>query len=234
MKKFVAFCLLFIMPVMLSAQSGPANPEPKIVKLERGRVLDLSLVTPLDSGQAQVGDEISFKLERDLHANQMTILPKNWVIHGRVTKVVRAGKNCRSGRVRWKLEPVTTASGRKIKVQSIAQYLAKPRGGEVVDRVSLETTGQRASRVAEYIEVAPVLVLFSPIFVPYFILMVVAMSGEGDCHGTPGQEQTISAGTHFYAAVSKDVRFVQAPAMPNRCDTPETVTEPPISSAHCY
>jgi hypothetical protein len=181
-----------------------------------------------------VGDEISFKLERDLNADQLTVIPKNWVIHGRVTKVGRAGKNCKSGRVRWKLEPLTTASGRKIKVQSIPVYLAKPRGVEVVNRVSLDSPGHRAGKVAEYIEIAPVLVLFSPVIVPWFILMYIAMSGEGDCHGTPGQEESVLPGTHFYLAVSKNVRLVQASALLRRCDTPETVPDSPISSTPCH
>lgn len=230
MKKFVAFCLLLITPAMLSAQSGADNPGPKIVKLERGQVLDLSLVTSLDSGHAQVGDEITFTLERDLNANGSTVLPKDWVIHGRITKVVRAGKNCKSGRVSWKLEPLKTASGRKIKVQSIPAYLAKPRGGGVVDRVSLETTGEKIAEDAPWAMMVPLVVLLSPAI----ILMAIAMSGEGSCDGTKGQEETTLAGTHFYAAVSKDTRLVQALAPPNRCDTPETVTDSTTSSTHCF
>jgi hypothetical protein len=230
MKKFVAFCLLVITPATLCAQGVADNPEPKIVKLERGQVLDLSVVTPLDSAHAHVGDEISFKLERDLNANGLTVLPRNSAIHGRITKVVRAGKNCKEGRVRWKLEPLKTASGRKIKVQSIPVYLAKPRGDHVVDRVWLDTTGEKIARDASYAMTAPLVVLLSPAL----ILMAVAMSHEGSCDGTPGQEETIVTGTHFYAAVSKDTRLVQALAPPHRCDTPETVTDSPTSSTHCF
>jgi hypothetical protein len=222
LKKVVAFCLLLITPVMLSAQSGAGNLEPKTVKLERGKVLDLSLLTPLDSGQAHVGDEISFQLERDLNAEQLTVLPKDRVIHGRITTVVRAGKNCKTGRVRWKLEPVTTADGKKIKVQSIAEYLAKPSGDELVDRVSLEPTGQKIGRATQYIALVPVAVLLSPFLIP---LAITVWGGEGDCHGTPGLEETIPAGVHFYAAVSKNTRLVQASALPRHCDTPETVTD---------
>jgi hypothetical protein len=229
MKKFVAFCLLLIMPVMLSAQGEDGNLEPKTVKLERGQVLDLSLVTPFDSGHANTGDEILFKLERALKADQSTVLPENWVIHGRITKVLRAGKNCKEGRVRWKLEPLTTADGRKIKVQSIAEYLAKPRGVDV-DRVSLDTTGHKIGRDAGYIAMAPVIVAFFPLFV----LMAIGMSGEGEkCHGAPGLEESVLPGTHFYFAVSKDMRFAQASAFPHRCDTPETVTDSPMPLTHC-
>ncbi len=209
MKKFVAFCLLLTMPAVLSAQNAAGSQEPKIVKLERGQVLDLSLITPMDSEHAQVGDEISFKLERDLKADQLTVLPKDWVIHGRITKVVRAGKNCKRGRVRWKLEPVTTPDGRKIKVQSISEYLAKPRGVEV-DRVSLDTTCDKVCKGAEYIGVVPLVVLFFP----FLVIMAIGMSGEGEkCHWSPGLEESVVAGTHFYFAVSKDVRLAQAPAL---------------------
>ena len=192
-------------------------------------MLDLSLVTPLDSAHAHVGDDISFQLERDLNANGFTVLPRNSAIHGRITKVVRAGKNCKEGRVRWKLEPLKTASGRKIKVQSIPAYLATPRGGEVVDRVSLETTGEKIAEDAPWAMMVPLVVLLSPAI----ILMAVAESGKRDC-GTPGREEAILAGTHFYFAVSKDTRLVQALAPPNRCDTPETVTDSPTSSTLCY
>jgi len=214
---------------MACAQSGADNSETKIVKLERGQVLDLSLITPLDSAHAHVGDDISFQLERDLNANGFTVLPRNSAIHGRITKVVRAGKNCKEGRVRWKLEPLKTASGRKIKVQSIPAYLATPRGGEVVDRVSLETTGEKIAEDAPWAMMVPLVVLLSPAI----ILMAVAESGKRDC-GTPGREEAILAGTHFYFAVSKDTRIVQALAPPNRCDTPETVTDSPTSSTLCY
>jgi hypothetical protein len=233
-EEFVAFCLLVITPAMLCAQSGADNPETKIVKLERGQVLDLSLVTPLDSAHAHVGDEISFQLERDLNANGLTVLPRNSAIHGRITKVVRAGKSCKSGRTRWKLEPLKTASGRKIKVQSIPVYLAKPHGDHVVDRVRLDTTGEKIARDTQYATMVPVVVLFSPIIVPWLILFTIATSGEGSCDGSRGQEETILSGTHFYAAVSKDTRLVPALASPHRCDTPETVTDSSISSTHCF
>jgi hypothetical protein len=211
MKKSVAFCLLLVMPVMLSAQSGAGDLEPKIVKLERGKVLDLSLVTPLDSGHAKVGDEISFKLERDLIASRLTVLPKNRPVRGHITKVVFAGKNCKEGQVRWKLEPLITASGRKIKVQPIAEYLAKPRGTEVVDRVWLDTKGEKIARGAQYATMVPFVVLLSPAI----LVMAIAVSGgERDCHGTPGREESVLPGTHFYFAVSKDVRLVQTPAPP--------------------
>jgi hypothetical protein len=231
-RKLVAFCLLLITPLTLTAQNEVGDLKPKTVKLERGQVLDLSLVTPFDSGHAHVGDAISFKLERGLKAGGTTILPRNWPVHGRITKVVRAGKNCKTGRVRWKLEPVTTADGRKIKVQPIAEYLAKPRGVEV-DRVSLVSTGAKIGRATEHLEMAPAVVLFSPIIVPWFILLAIGMSGEGDCHGTPGLEESVRAGARFYGAVSQDARLVQAGAAPRSCDSPETVTDSPTASKRC-
>jgi hypothetical protein len=232
MKKFVAFCLLLITPVMLSAQREDGNLEPKTVKLERGQVLDLSLLTPFDSGRAHTGDEILFKLERALKADQLTVLPKNWLIHGRISEVTRAGNwNCKHGRVRWKLKSVTAPDGRRIKVQSIATYLAKPSGAEVVDRVPLDTTGQKIDRATKYVAMAPIFVLYSPVIILMVIGMVIA--SEEDCPGHPGVEESVLGGAHFYFAVSEDMRLVQTSSVPHRCDTPETVTDSPMPSTHC-
>ena len=228
MKKLVAFCLLVVVPLTI-AQGEPGDLAWKTVKLERGQVLDLSLVTPFDSRHAHVGDEIAFKLERALKADQLTVLPKNWVVHGRITKVTRAGiSNCKHGRVYWKLKSVAAPDGRRIKVQSIAAYLAKPRGVEL-DRVALDTTGQKIGRAAKSIEMAPLFVLVSP----YILLMFIGMAVEGDCPGDPGLEESVLPGTNFYFAVSKDVRLVQASALPHRCDTPETVTDSAMPLTNC-
>jgi hypothetical protein len=133
------------------------------------------------------------------------VLPSEWTIHGRITKVERAGKHCKDGKILWRFEQVTTPDGRKVKVQPIPDYIASPAGlnGTVVDRVSLETTGQKVrgkiSTVAEYTLLAPVVVLLSPLLIP----MAIAVSG-GEC-AIAGTEEQFPAGTRVYAAVSKDV-----------------------------
>jgi hypothetical protein len=205
-RKSVAFCLLLTMPATLFGQATNENSGAKTVTIERGQVLQLSLVTPLDSDRAHQGDEITFKLEKAIEVDQLTILPKDWPVHAKVTKVSRAGKNCKSGNVRWKLEAVTAPDGRKIKVQSIKEERVK-NGSQVLDNVHLESVDEKVGRrldgigkVFEYATLAPLIVVF---VLPYAIIF--AASG-GDCGPEPGFEEHIPAGTLYYSAVSKRMK----------------------------
>ena len=204
MKRFVAFCLLLIMPMTLSGQAEDGGLEPKTAKLERGQVLELSLTTPLDSGGALVGDVISFRLEQPLKAGDLMILPQGWVVRGRVTKVERAGKNCKPGRIRWKLEPVMTPDGRRIKIQPISDFLATR--ATPSDRVSLDSAGKKIESAAKYALLAPVLL----VTLPFLILMYIGMRGEGGCAGNYGVDERVPAGKHSYAAVSKGMRLTES------------------------
>jgi hypothetical protein len=203
-KKFVAFWLLLIMPLTLSGQAADGAVEPKTVELERGQVLELSLLTPVDSTQTRVGDEISFKLERAVIAGGVTVLPENRFVYGRITKVTRAGKNCKSGRVRWKLNPVITPDGRRIKIQPISDFLATR--ATVSDRVSLDSAGKKIGRTAKYAALAPVII----VTLPFLVLMYIGMRGEGGCDGSDGVEERVPAGKHSYAAVSKGMRLTES------------------------
>lgn len=83
---------LFLM-LNLTTQGQNAKTLPKTVNVKRGHTLWLSLLTPLDSGHANFGDDVTLKLVRPLVADGATVLPTEWIVHGKVTKVKRAGKN---------------------------------------------------------------------------------------------------------------------------------------------
>ena len=204
MKKFVAFWLLLIMPLTLSGQAADGSAEPKTVKLERGQVLELSLVTPVDSTQTRVGDEISFKLERAVIAGGVTVLPENSLVYGRITKVTRAGKNCKSGRVRWKLNPVMTPDGRRIKIQPISDFLATR--ATVSDRVSLDSAGNKDWKDRQIRRVSSCDYCHPAVPCSY----VHRHAGEGGCDGSDGVEERVPAGKHSYAAVSKGMRLTES------------------------
>ena len=161
-------------------------------------------MTPVDSMETRVGDEISFRLERPLKADDLTILPQDLVVHGQVTRVERAGKNCKSGRVRWNLEPVMTADGKKIKIQPISDFLATR--ATPSDRVSLDSAGKKIERTVDYVLLAPVVI----VTLPFLILMYIGMRDEGGCGGSDGEDERIPAGKHSYAAVSKGVRLTES------------------------
>jgi hypothetical protein len=197
--------LILIATLALKAPAQDSHTKPRTVLLKRGQVLELSLVTPLNSGHAEVGEDVVLRLGRPLAAGGVTVLPADWVVRGRITDVDRAGKNCKSGRIHWELGRVTLTDGKKINVQIIQSYVAKPKG-VVLDQVSLDTTDKRVSRVVgkagKGLALAPVVILLSP----FLILMFIGMSGEGGCDGAMGEESVIPPGTVFYAAISKNVK----------------------------
>jgi hypothetical protein len=211
-KKMVAVSLVLVILLTPAVQAEDAKMESKNVKLRRGQVLELSLETPMDSAHAQVGDQLSFSLMAPLKVGPTTILPQGWGVHGQITKVRRAGKNCKSGEIRWKLQPVRTPDGRKIKIQFISDSLATLANG--ADQVPLDSVSKKIGRTAKYTLMAPIVAPLAVVVLPWIVLLYIGMHGEGGCSGEAGVEEQIPPGTHSYAAVSRDIRFAQIPAIP--------------------
>lgn len=199
----LSIILVFALTLQLQAQVRDTSP--KTVLLKRGQVLELSLVTPLDSSRADVGEDVTLRVVHPLVADGVVVVPADSMVHGQITSVTRTGKNCRSGLVRWKLDRLPTAAGKQVKVRIVSKYLARP-NGTLVDQVELDTTGKRFNRAARttgtVIEFAPLVILT----LPWIILMAIAMSGEGGCDGAMGTEEIVPAGTPFYIAISKNVK----------------------------
>lgn len=183
----------------LHAQAEDATKPQTKPRLSRGQVLQMTLLTEMDSAHAHVGDDVSFQLERDLNVGDRVVLPQNSVLHGRVTHVVRAGKNCKMGEVSWKLLPVLGPDGqKKIKLEMISTALAHP-GGQLAERVSLDRpgTGQPGGLVT--------LPWLAPIALTFLALQYVAEHAGDTCGHQDGADVTVFRGNYFYAAVSKDV-----------------------------
>jgi hypothetical protein len=196
-----------VLTVALTVNAQESHTGPKTVKLKRGQTLSLSLLTPIDSGSAKVGDEVALKLLRPLVADGATVLPVDRIVLGTVTKVKRAGKNCSEGSVAWKFQPITTAKGDRIKVQKVYSYPFNP--GNVGDPawVPLDTPLTKVGHGVKTAALIAVLIPFSPLLVP----MGVAMSSGGRCRGEAGNEQELPQGLGELAAVSKDVRVTPLP-----------------------
>ena len=212
MKKIVAVCLVLVILLTLVVQAEDGHVESKDIRLQRGQVLELSLEAPMDSEHAHVGDQLSFSLVAPLKVGPATILPQHWPVQGQITKVKRAGKNCKSGEIRWQLQPIKTPGGRKIKIQFISDSLATLANG--ADQVPLDSVSKKFGRTAKYTLMAPIVAPLAVVVVPWIVLMYIGMRGEGGCSGEAGVEERIPAGTHSYAAVSQDIRFAQIPAIP--------------------
>jgi len=202
-----ALSIILTIALTLQLEAQPAPATPRTVLLRRGQVLELSLLAPLDSSHAEVGDDVALRVVRPMVADGVVILPADSLVHGQITKVTRAGKNCKSGLVSWKLERVSTPGGKRVKVQFVPENLAQP-NGMLVDHVALDTTAKKLGRATgttgKVIALAPVVALF----LPWFILLAISMSGDGACKDAMGDEQIVPAQTFFYIAISHNSKLL--------------------------
>jgi len=198
---------LLILIASLAANAQNGSLKIKSVKIKRGLTLSLSQLTALDSVHAQVGDEVTAKLDRPLVAEGVTVLPTEWIVHGTVTKVKRAGKNCHAGEVKWALESVITPKGDRLRVQRVYSYRFDPNHIGDPDWVPLDTAWTKSRHAAAFTGVVVIFVALSPFMIP----MAIGMAGDNPCHGEAGTDTVLEAGTNYLYAVSKDARVAIAP-----------------------
>jgi hypothetical protein len=197
--------LVLSLAVTANAQSATGSA----VKVKRGQTLSLSLLTPIDSGHANLGDDLTLKLVRPLMAEGATVLPANWIVHGKVTRVKRAGKNCNDGQVEWKLNPLKIPGGEQLKVQRVHSYPFKyfVTSGDPV-WVPLDTPLKKVTVGATKVTgVLAVGIALSPLLVP----MAILTSDPDTCGGKAGEEQSLPLGLVALFAASKDVRVTPLP-----------------------
>ncbi len=176
------------------------------VKVKRGQTLSLSLLTPIDSGHANLGDDVTLKLVRPLMADGATVLPADWIVHGKVMKVKRAGKNCQEGEVTWKLDRIQTPKGDQLKVQRVHSYPQKLYvvGGDPV-WVPLDTPLTKIGGAAKFTGLLAVSIPLSPLLIP------MAIFATEPCEGKAGEEQSLPIGLGELFAVSKSMRVRPLP-----------------------
>jgi hypothetical protein len=199
-----AIPLVLIVASTLMAQSQDGGATPRKVMIKRGQVLELSLITPLDSGQAKIGDEIRFRLTRPLMADGVSVLPADFVLRTGITDVVRAGK-CNSGSISWWIDEAALPDGGKVKLLKITEDMAKPHGSlaEQIRLDPLEPKHGGVGGVVRGIAHAPVALAEGAIATLAMIAVVFMPTGPGECHR--GKEMSIAAGTIFYEAIAGDV-----------------------------
>ena len=213
-----AVSLLLIVTLMLNSWAQSTDTKPRTVTLKRGQALEMKLVKRLDSRRAKVGDDFVLKLVRPLLADEATVLPAGWAVHGRITDVKRAARNCQPGSIHWELEPLTMTDGAKIEIRSISEDAAQwsllnqaqhdaavtSAGGKTRDKTTRKTVSS-VGFAAKGIASAPLIILMLP-----FIVVAEGLSeGRGlpeSCPGGKGRENSIWAGTAFYAEISDDVQ----------------------------
>src|SRR5271169_2338170 len=199
-------CLILAPAFALTLHAQVARTRPATVKVKRGQTLSLSLLTTIDSGHAKLGDTVTLKLLRPLMVDGATVLPAEWILHGKVTKVKRAGKNCRDGHVVWQLDRIKTPGGDQLKVQRVYSYPSKYQiGSEDPVWVPLDTPWTKIGGAAKFTGLLAVTIALSPLLIP----MGIAMTER--CEGKAGEEQTLPAGLGDLYAVSRDMRVAPLP-----------------------
>jgi hypothetical protein len=202
-------CGLALVPSAAQAQSqAAAAPSQVKIVIHKGAVLRLTNVQPLDSSTAKAGDRVPLKLARPLVVDGVTVLPEGELLYGKVTRVKRAGTDCRDGVVKWKVESITFPDSTQAKAHIL---FAKEGQNEPVPDVEpgrdkrleagaiLEGFSGSMEGVMWFIVLAPLLIIFLP-----SILDQNAADKAKACGGKRGQEYLLPENSTVAVAISRD------------------------------
>lgn len=191
----VWFALLssFVSPQLSLCQSPKTKNK---VLLQRGVALKFSLMRPLSSSSAKVGDDVPLRLERPLVIDGVHLLEPGIIAHGKVTRVKAAGPKCRRGEVQWKLDSVAFGDSSTAKTEVI---MAIARVNAAVPESYPSNAIQRGRHDAWK------WIVFSPLLVIEFPILLIGMSGEGGgpCT-TPGEDYVLPANSTIAVAIAKN------------------------------
>jgi len=200
----VIACGLVLVPSLAQAQTATAG---KVV-VHKGVVLRLTNIQPLDSTKAKHGDQVPLKLTRPLVIEGITVLPEGEVVYGKITRVKHAGKDCRDGRVKLKVENITFPDSSQARTHIL--FAKEGQNVEVPDvepgtdkRLSAGDIMDGAGTVFEglmwFIVLAPVLVIALP-----SILDDNAAAKAKACGGKMGQEYLLPENSTVAVAIARD------------------------------
>jgi hypothetical protein len=106
------------------SHAPPESTAPEIVEVEvpAGTVLELELLTALDSGVNQPGDEIQARILSPLYVNGNLVLDSGALVEGRVTEATASGRVKGRATLGFTFERLDTPAGRKkIRTSYVAQ-----------------------------------------------------------------------------------------------------------------
>lgn len=105
-------------------RSSPPNPEPDVVEVEvpAGTILELELLTALDSSVSRPGDEIQAKTLAPVYVEGDLVLGAGAYVEGRVTDAEPSGRVKGRSRIAFTFDRLRTPSGtRKIRTSYVEQ-----------------------------------------------------------------------------------------------------------------
>ena len=80
----------------------------KVVKIEKGTELPITLQTPIDTSVTQENDEVAATLNEDLKIDGAVVAKQNSVLYGKVIKAKSASRCMRGGKVKIKFNNLVT------------------------------------------------------------------------------------------------------------------------------
>jgi type IV secretion system protein VirB10 len=135
------------LPVIGSAQEMEANsqPGPEVVVPE-GTVLSITLTTFLNTRSSHVGDTFYAETAYPVWVNQQLVIPRDSLIRGTVTEVVRPGKVKGRGRLALRVDSVQLSNGVSRNLIASLQSIHSP-GVEKLDatREIVETDSSKGT-----------------------------------------------------------------------------------------
>ena len=188
---------------------------PHTVTLKQGQVIETQLIHRLNSGRAQIGDEVVLKLSEPILAGGETVLPKGSIIQGRVSFVKRAAKNCHFGSIRWEADPLAVPGGGKIALRvappgeqswRLAKIAQDDKDARARAQATTPKKGSAPGHALKTIAMVPVIAVALVTIVP----LSFAADGYTECpngSGRKGKEESFGKGKQFYAEVVDDVQI---------------------------
>jgi hypothetical protein len=193
------FAVICIMTLLLSTNAATCQT-PQLtsrVLVPRGVALKFSLMSPLDSRIAKVGDDVPLRLERPLVVDGVRLLESGTIAHGRVTRVKHAGPKCRRGQVDWKVEAITFGDSSRAKTYKMSSGAPgwEPPQQYPSDRIA-RGRHDTMNHVSGWVEMA----ILSPFWVP--LVLIAWRDGDEKCTN-PGSDFQEPANSIIAVAVSK-------------------------------
>ena len=114
----------------------------KVVKIEKGTTLPITLQTPIDTSVTQENDEVAATLNEDLKIDGAIVAKQNSVLYGKVIKAKSASKCMRGGKVKITFDKLVTTDNKTYKIATKAIYFV------VSSEDKIMTIGQTVMQVA--------------------------------------------------------------------------------------
>ena len=117
---------------LAQSPASSAPPAPNVVaKIPEGTIVEIATAHTIDSADVKVGDEIVFRVLKDVKVGGGTVIAENALATGRVLKTSRGRSFGRAGQLAWEMREVVAVNGQAIPLAFADQRKGVSQGGTV-------------------------------------------------------------------------------------------------------